>query len=200
MKKNRGLIYFVPVFVGGFLAGVFFSAWKLDTAGRPSPGPVPSAREQTRQSELETRITGLERVLEANPNNLQAVAQLGNDYFDTGDYEKAVQLYLKALQLDPRNVDLMTDMATAYRKLGDSKEAVTWLRKAVETDPAHAIALFNLGLILRDDMKDNPGALKAWEQFLEKAGDSPHAVMVRPWVKKLRDEKATAAPQQPNSK
>ena len=35
------------------------------------------------------------------------------------------------------------------------------------------MALFNLGIVLRDDLKDYPGALKAWETFLQKAGDSP---------------------------
>lgn len=199
MKKNPGLIYFPVVFAAGFLAGVFFSAWKLDTAVKPASSPPPAVREQTQQSELQTRIAGLERLLEANPNNLQALIQLGNDNFDSGDFEKAVQWYQKALQIDPKNADVMSDTATGYRKLGDSKEAVTWLQKAVETDPAHAIALFNLGLVLRDDMKDNSGALKAWEQFLEKAGDSPHAVMVRPWVKKLRDEKAAGATVQPKT-
>jgi len=197
VKKNRGLIYFPVVFAAGFLAGVFFSAWKLDTVDRPASAPPAAVREQTQQSELQIRIAGLERLLEANPNNLQALIQLGNDYFDSGDYEKAVQSYRKALQIDPKNADVMTDTATGYRKLGEPKEAVTWLRKAVETEPGHAIALFNLGLVLRDDMKDNAGALKAWEGFLEKAGDSPHAVMVRPWVKKLRDEMASAAKAQP---
>jgi len=200
VKKNRNLIYFPAVFAAGFLVGVFFSAWKLDTATRPAPAPSAAAGRQTQESELKTRITGLERLLEANPNNQQALIQLGNDYLDSADYEKALQSYRKAVQIDPGNADVMTDMAVAYRKLGDSKRAVEWLRKAVETNPSHAIALFNLGLVLRDDMKDSAGALNAWEQFLEKADDSPHSVMVRPWVKKLRDEVSAAGSEQPKAK
>jgi hypothetical protein len=36
--------------------------------------------------------------------------------------------------------------------------------------------------------------------FLEKAGDSPHAVMVRPWLKQLREKIGTSQDGGPASK
>lgn len=195
MKKTGSFVAFLVVFAAGFVAGILFSSWKLESAGVPGPGMRKEAREADRASELRDRIAAIEQMLQANPENLPALIHLGNDTFDAGDFQKAVDAYSKALRIDPGNADVMTDMAIGHRRLGNPQEAVKWLRKAVEIQPDHAIALFNLGIVLRDDIKDNSGALKAWEAFLEKAGDSPHAVMVRPWVKKLREQTGTASPE-----
>jgi hypothetical protein len=61
-------------------------------------------------------------------------------------------------------------------------------------DPNQTLAMFNLGIVLRDDKKDLPGALKVWKTFLDKAPDSPHAVMIRPWVKQLEEKLGSKEP------
>ncbi len=195
MKKKRWILLWPAIFGAGFLAGVVFSAWKLD--GRPGTEAVSQSgdQEQNQQAQVQSRIKGIERMLDGRPGNLEAFVQLGNDYFDIGNFEKAVENYQKALSIDPRNPDVITDMAVGYRRLGNPQEAVNAFRRALEIDSDHSIALFNLGLVLRDDLKDYSGAIAAWERFLQKAGDSPHAVMVRPWVKNLRD---TAVPESVN--
>jgi len=196
--KKRSFVSWLGIFVAGFVCGVVFSAWKLDKYGSPASVSPSGMREQSTESDVRSRIAGLEKMLAVNPNNAEALVQLGNDYFDMGNYEKAVEIYQRSLAVDPRNPDVITDMGVAYRKMGKSKEAADAFRKALEVDPDHALALFNLGIVLRDDLKDYPAALKAWEAFLQKAGDSPHAVMVRPWVKQLR-EKTGSVPTQPDT-
>lgn len=135
-----------------------------------------------------SRIAGMEKMVAANPQDVQALVALGNEYFDAGNYQKAVEFYQRSLEIQPRNPDVLTDMGISYRKLGKVHEAVNAFRMATEIDSEHPIALFNLGLVLRDDLKDYRGALTAWEAFLKKFGDSPHAVMVRPWVKQLQEK------------
>jgi len=182
------LLSLIAVFAAGFLAGVVFSAWKLDTVVRGTPGEAPSQRQTNKRAEVKKRIAGIEKMLAENPGNLTALVQLGNDYFDVGNYEKALEAYKNALKIDPQNADVMTDMGIAYRRVGKAQEAVTSFRNALKADPNHATALFNLGIVLRDDLKDYPGALKAWEAFLEKAKGSPFSVMVQPWVNQLREK------------
>lgn len=188
MKTPRSLTTLVVVFVAGFAAGVIFSAWKLESPGGRIQAPQPEARDQNPQEELRNRISGIERMLAVNPNNQEALIQLGNDYFDTGNFSKAVEAYQKALQLNSNNADVWTDLGVCYRRLGNPGEAVKAFRKAYEIDPGHSASLFNLGIVLRDDLKDPQGALKAWEEFLKQFPDSPHAVMVRPWVKQLKEK------------
>ncbi|MFH1115401.1 MAG: tetratricopeptide repeat protein [Pseudomonadota bacterium] len=188
MKNSRSLLSFIAVFAAGFLAGIVFSAWKLDSGAKDTPAGESSAQHSSKRAELQDRIAGIEKMLDKNPDNPAALVQLGNDYFDVGNYEKAVAAYAKAIKLEPGNADAVVDMGIAYRRLGKPANAATCFRQALQAKPNHATALFNLGIVLRDDLKDYPGALKAWEAFLENAKDSPFSVMVQPWVKQLREK------------
>jgi cytochrome c-type biogenesis protein CcmH/NrfG len=193
VNKNSSWLGWLGFFVAGFLAGVVFSAWKLDSGVSTVHAPKAVTAERDQHPELKARIADLEERLAASPNDPGNLVQLGNDYFDIGDHAKAVEAYEKALQIEPRNADVMTDMGISYRKLGKPQESVKAFRRALSVDPNHSMALFNLGIVLRDDLKDNAEALKTWETFLEKAGDSPHAVMIRPWVKQLREKSGSGS-------
>jgi len=192
LKKSRSLLSWLVIFLAGFVAGIVFSAWKLDTSTGPA-APSSGEAAQGSKTELANRIVGLEEMLAKTPDNVEARIQLGNDYFDSRNYEKAVEAYQKAVKINPKNADVITDMGIAYRRLGKHNEAVEAFKRAVGVDPGHAVALFNLGIVYRDDLKNLPAAIKAWEAFLEKAGDAPHAVMVRPWLKRVRDQLAKGA-------
>jgi len=188
VRSTSKFISWGIIFVAGFLAGVFFAAWKLDS--KPTAGVVKTSPpvDQKGADEIQNRIAGIERMLKQNPQNLEALIQLGNDYFDTGDHDKAIEAYQRALVIAPRNPDVITDMGISYRRLKKPEQSAEAFRKAIEIDPNHVIALFNLGIVLRDDVKDYPGAIEAWELFVQKAGDSPHAVMVKPWLKALKEK------------
>ena len=188
MKNTGTFVTWIAIFVAGFLSGVGFSAWKLDTSSESvskAQTNVQAAPDQI--SEIRNRIAGLEKMVIAQPNNVDAVVQLANDYFDVGDYEKAVEIYQKAITLDPNNTDAITDMGVAYRRLKRPDDSVAAFRKALSARPDHALALFNMGIVLKDDLKKPDEALVAWEKFLEVAQDSPHSVMVKPWVQQLKD-------------
>lgn len=193
MKNSRSLVTLAVVFGAGFLAGIIFSAWKLDSSLQLTPAKTPPPQQTSKRAELEKRIADIEKMLAKNPGNVAALVQLGNDYFDMGNYDKAIEAYTNSLKIDPKNADVITDMGIAYRKVGKPEQAVVSFRRALEANPDHTNALFNLGIVLRDDIKDYAGALKAWETFLEKAKDSPFSVMVQPWVNQLR-EKVRAEP------
>lgn len=185
MKNTRSFLSLAIVFGVGFIAGVLFSAWKLDT-GHFASSSSARAPEQTQKQAIDSRISGLEKMLAKTPDNVNAWIQLGNDYFDKGNHQKAARAYNKALELDPKNAAALTDLGISYRRLGKPQEAVKTFKRAIQADPSHPAALFNMGIVYRDDLKDFPAALKAWEEFLQKAGDAPHSVMVRPWVEQLK--------------
>jgi tetratricopeptide (TPR) repeat protein len=188
VKTSRSLISFLFIFVAGFLAGVVFSAWKLEAISGRVVKAEPDRSAQDSRSQLQARIEAIKRMLDVNPNQLAPLIQLGSDYFDLGNYQKAIDAYKKALLINPKNADVLTDLGTCYRRIGEPQQAVKAFRKAHEVDPNHMVSLFNLGIVLRDDLKQPAEALKAWKEFLRRAPDSPHAVMVRPWVEKLQRE------------
>lgn len=187
MKTSRTLVSWIIIFVAGFAAGMVFSAWKLDRAAGPSVSSAGPEQPDPGQ-QLSNRIAGLERMLAVKPDNLEALIQLANDYFESGRHKEAIATYEKALKIDPRNPNVTVDMGISYRRIGKPEESIKAFNKALEIDPDHPMALFNLGLVYRDDLNKPREALKAWETFLEKAGDAPHAVMIRPWVKQLKEK------------
>ncbi|MBI5569944.1 MAG: tetratricopeptide repeat protein [Desulfomonile tiedjei] len=189
---KQSLFSWLAVFVAGFVAGVAFSAWKLDRTAVSVPAPTAQVADRNPSAEALARLAGLEKMTAANPDNVQALVELGNTYFDLDKHQKAVEAYEKAIKLDPKNPDVITDMGISLRRLGRFQESAAAFQKAAEVDPNHALALFNLGIVLRDDLKDDRGALKAWEAFLQKAGETPHAVMVKPWVAQLKKKIGTA--------
>jgi tetratricopeptide (TPR) repeat protein len=202
MKKQSKLLSVLGIFALGFVAGVLFSAWKLGAVTSPASGPPEAGERMSEQNpnvEIMTRIASLEKKLMAKPDSAEVLAQLGNDYFDLGNHQKAIDNYKKALEIEPNNPDVLTDMAISYRKIGNPQESVNCFRKALAVKPNHQLALFNIGIVLRDDLKDDSGALEAWEKFLELGPDLPHAVMIKPWVKQLKDkaEKAEVGKAEP---
>ena len=133
-------------------------------------------------------IKTLELALEKNPKDLSALIRVGNLYMDTQRYGKAVDMYTRALEIDPMNNNVRVDLGTCYRYLGSSDKAVEAYRKAIEYDPNHANARLNLGVVLFDDMKKYPEAIKELEKFLELEPNSPRADDIRNILEQLKQQ------------
>jgi cytochrome c-type biogenesis protein CcmH/NrfG len=116
--------------------------------------------------DLSDRIQALERETSENPDHVEGWIQLGNAYFDTDQYEKAIAAYRKSLAIDPKNPNVWTDMGVMYRRRGEPQKAVEAFDQAAEMDPKHEISRFNKGIVLLHDLKDMEGAVKVWEDVL----------------------------------
>ncbi len=149
----------------GFFGGVMFGVFKSDTVnvpGRPAPSPAKAPG-----PDKSGMIAALEKEARANPGNLEAWVELGNSYFDTDQYEKAINAYRKALEIKPDNANIWTDLGVMYRRNGNPQEAIKAFDKAIEADPKHEVSRMNKGIVLLHDLQDVDGAIKAWEGLLE---------------------------------
>jgi cytochrome c-type biogenesis protein CcmH/NrfG len=148
----------------GFFGGVMFAVLKSD------PGAV-SGGVQAPQAQVATparpnMIASLEDETAKNPQNKKAWVQLGNEYFDSNQHEKAIWAYQKSLELDPNNANVWTDLGIMYRRSGKPQEALRAFDKAIEVDPKHEPSRLNKGIVLLHDMQDFDGAIAAWEGLL----------------------------------
>jgi cytochrome c-type biogenesis protein CcmH/NrfG len=153
----------------GFFGGVVFAVLKSDSGGIQGAPQAQRPRAQAPaalpvRSEL---MKALEDETAKNPQNTQAWIQLGNEYFDSGQNEKAIHAYREALELDPTNANVWTDMGIMYRRSGNPQEAIRAFDKAIEADPKHEPARLNKGIVLLHDVDDFDGAIAAWEGLLE---------------------------------
>ncbi len=131
-------------------------------------------------------IANYKEILRKDPNNLQAIINIANLYFDTRQDLLAIENYRKALAIDPANVNVRTDLAVCYRRTGNPDKAVEELKKAISTNPRHAQSRYNLGVILIHDKNDLEGGVKAWEGLLENVPDYPYRDNLKTEIARMR--------------
>ena len=149
----------------GFLIGVVFSAFRTSPSGPPVPqsASVPPAPVGGDSRQLDALI----KETAQNPNNVAAWVSLGNLYFDTNQFDKAIWAYKKSLELDPDNPNVLTDMGVMYRRKGQPEEAVKSFDEAIRVDPKHEVSRFNKGIVLLHDLDKPQEGIQAWEQLLK---------------------------------
>ncbi len=185
--KQENLIYIVIALLVGLLGGflIFSVSSKNKSASAPPAVPMGSGS----PADYSQRIAEAEKIVAQDPKNYQAWVQLGNDYFDTEQPQKAVNAYAKALEIDPNNQstpNLLTDQGVMYRKMGLFDKAVENFERANKLDPKHAQSLFNLGVVYANDLKQNDKAIAAWQRYLAVDPMSPQAQQVKAMLEELK--------------
>jgi cytochrome c-type biogenesis protein CcmH/NrfG len=188
MKKESVIILLIVTFVAGFIVGAvsgikFYSkergSGQVTQAGpAQGNGPPPVSAEE---------VGRLEATVRSEPANVQALVALGNLYFDSNQYLKAIDVYERSLTLDQKNPDVRTDLGVMYRAVKEFDKAVYQFREAARIDPSHKNSRFNLGIVLQHDKKDIQGALAAWEDFLRVEPSGERAAAVKGEIKQLKD-------------
>jgi len=112
------------------------------------------------------RLATLEQMSRNDPQNPDPKVQIGNIYYDMGQYRKAIDYYQESLKLRPQDPSVETDMATCYHYLGDHDKALETLDRVLQYRPNFPQALFNKGVVLQAGKNDVNGAISAWESLL----------------------------------
>jgi len=112
------------------------------------------------------------------PTDFQGFVQLGNDFMDRGIWDHAIRQYEQAVAIDSTNADVYVDLGACYHAQGDFDDAFKSLKHALRIKPNHPIALFNLGIV-ELSRADTTAAKQYWNDYVNVAGDTPQANMVR---------------------
>jgi cytochrome c-type biogenesis protein CcmH/NrfG len=164
-KETFWLITLLALAVG-FFGGVLFAVLKSDSGAVPGRPQAQAPQAQVATPARTNMIVSLEDETAKNPQNTKAWIQLGNEYFDSDQYEKAIWAYRKSLELEPNRANVWTDLGVMYRRSGKPQEALQAFDKAIEADPKHEPSRLNKGIVLLHDMQDFDGAIAAWEALL----------------------------------
>ncbi|MEE4241428.1 MAG: tetratricopeptide repeat protein, partial [Desulfopila sp.] len=161
--KDNFLIYIAIAFIVGFLSGTAFTVYKL----KPGNG-ASSITQQSEMSEQQLKaIAHLEEDVGKTPDKYQSWTQLANLYFDTGQYEKAVNAYEQSLKLHTGTADIWTDLGVMYRRTDQYQKAIDAFDKAISMDPTHEISRLNKGIVLMYDLNKPEEAVQSWENLLK---------------------------------
>ena len=148
--------YVVSAFVGGFRSGIG-STEVPGGSGGPLFQEAPSRTEY---------IQDLEWRASQDPKDEAIWTELGNAYFDSDQYLKAIDAYQHSLGIDPSNANVWTDMGIMYRRIEEYRRAIDAFERAVVEDPSHQMSRFNRGIVLFYDLDDRIGAFQSWDELV----------------------------------
>ncbi|GMF35913.1 unnamed protein product [Phytophthora fragariaefolia] len=87
------------------------------------------------------------RVLRASPGNSDAIHLLGTIFFQTGEFERAVEYITKAVDINPHLSWYHSNLGVAYVALERFDLAETEFQLSLKLDPANRIAISKLGVL-----------------------------------------------------
>jgi tetratricopeptide (TPR) repeat protein len=83
-----------------------------------------------------------------------SLARLGDEYFESGNYKQAIEIYKKVLESNPNDIDTSNDLGLAYHYTGNSNLAEEVLMKGIEADPEFQRIWLTLGYVLKSTGKN----------------------------------------------
>ena len=134
-------------------------------SGAPPGTPAPAILD-------ETQVQALRNVVDRDPKNAVARAQLGNLYYDAGRYTDAIKWYGESVALNPNEVSVSTDLGVSYYYNNQPDLAIKQLEHSLKIDPKHTKTLLNLGVVRAFGKQDLKGATEVWRRLVEIAPDS----------------------------
>jgi len=89
--------------------------------------------------------THLKEAVRLDPNNENALNNLGNLYLAQGFFPKAIECYEKTLAVAPGSMVALINMGNAYLAMQMAVEALSFYQKALEHDSTNPVILYSMG-------------------------------------------------------
>lgn len=128
------------------------AAAAADAASEPAPAaaaPQTASAGGNPMGAIFQQLNTLKQEVERDPNNADALAQLGTMYMDAGKFPQAIEYFERSLKVR-ENPQLRTDLGICYRNNGDVEKSLAQFRQVVQSNPEQWQALFNEVIILAE--------------------------------------------------
>lgn len=182
MKKESILIAVVALVVG-LLGG--YLVFSISNVGKNQQTQQAIPAGSGSPADYSSRIAEAEKIVAADPKNVNAWIALGNDYFDTEQAQKSINAYGKALELQPNNPNVLTDQGVMFRKVGWYDKALANFEKAQKLEPNHLQSLYNMGVVYANDLKQPAKAVEVWNRYLKLDSNSATANQIRGLIEQI---------------
>jgi len=139
--------------IGSFLIGPKLAHTKLagaePTAAAPVEASMPAQTASAAAAPMEAvrqQLDQLKQKIAANPNDSDALAQLGNMYMDVGKFPQAIDYYERALKVR-EDTNVRTDLGIAYKQSGRLDDALAAFTRVASEAPESWQATYNLAIV-----------------------------------------------------
>jgi len=106
-------------------------------------------------------------VLPAMGESAKFWSDQANEYFISGDFEKAAASYDKALELEPNSTDLLNNKGKALANLGRIDDAISCFDKSLEINASDLASMNLLAIALSQGLNKYSEAIAIFDQVLQ---------------------------------
>lgn len=99
------------------------------------------------EEKYEKAISYFQEVIKRTPENIEALAKLGELSEQLHRYNHAIEYYKKIIEIEPNNTETHTHLGTCYFHIQKLTDAKNHLNQALNLQPKQCKALFFLGMI-----------------------------------------------------
>jgi cytochrome c-type biogenesis protein CcmH/NrfG len=185
-RSSVNLIFGIVVAVLAITAGTFIyqTSTQPENRSQTAESQVPENRPPI---DLAERVAALEQLAAREPQNPEYPIQIGNLYYDAGEYSKAVDYYQRSLKLRPRDPNVETDLATCLHYLGQEDKALEILDNVLRYNPGFTQAKFNKGIVLIEGKKDVKNGIAVWEDLLRSDPNYGQRAQLEQRIRQLKE-------------
>jgi tetratricopeptide (TPR) repeat protein len=108
------------------------------------------ARARLEEGDLERAREALQRALETDPDNSDALVDLGYLALGAGNADEATALFRQALQREPGNIDALRAIATIHGRSGRAEDAFDAASAVADAQPEDPLAVLELAELALD--------------------------------------------------
>ncbi|MEM7108512.1 MAG: tetratricopeptide repeat protein [Bacteroidota bacterium] len=94
-------------------------------------------------------------------------SELGDSYFNNGEYQKAIEAYSEYLRMQPRDIKTIYNRGRAYEELEQYDEALEDFRKVIKEDPLNVNAHLSISSDFYYRLKDYENTIFFSEKVLK---------------------------------
>lgn len=157
-------------------------------SGTPAPEGSTPVLDTARVAELMGRV-------QADATDVVALQELGDLFFQAGDYAAAIEWENKVLAILPNDPTAHLAIGAAEYNRGDAAAAEEHWRLVLETDPDNLEAHYDLGfLYFRQEPPNVEQTIAEWRRVIEIAPESAVAQTVAAHLDTLEQWQASASP------
>ncbi|GEA17098.1 MAG: hypothetical protein PWR22_707 [Moorella sp. (in: firmicutes)] len=217
LSKKRpvlGILFVVVLSIGLIGSYAIFAAPKTPMVTQEAQADAAQQAEalqkaaQEQISQLETEISNLQKELQAKPNDVAILLQLGDNQYNLGtlylfangdqakaneSFKAAVASYQQVLKLNPQEKGINLRLAGAALYAGDTGLAEENFQAAIKADPGDNNARMTYGMYLASIKGDFQGAIDQWQEILKHNPDKDLADQVQEMIKQAEAAKQQAS-------
>ena len=134
---------------------------------------------QYKNGQFDSALAGFIQVSDRAPNDPRPLEYAASIQMDNNHWPEAAALLGEALQRAPNSPSVQTALALVDLNTTGAGAARERLQKIITETPSYAPALFDLGVIHRDSLKNQSEAKKYFQRYLAIEKNDPHTVIAK---------------------